>query len=376
MPAVVSLKKSDPEPVPGEVSVGEIRTNNVLVTNAFSWAQLESPDFSTYIANLRGIGCPERTIADIIIAEVEELYERKCALVPLDARFWETDVAAHRAWLKRAEEQLRLEREKTTLLRQLLGITWFGPMKNDAYDISIAQFFSGIADEKRTGQLVARVERTKHDDYLLGRGRLGLALPEDRVRDKARLDEYLSDLAGMFTPGEMQELKLRNAFVGSIEKGSVSAILLSVAECREVARLMLGSLPEPGLIPMDDANSKILEQLAHNESFQNQLRTFLGEARYARYQIAGTGNFTSIYRFVKDAELPRELSFDIARLSVAAENDAKQLRGNTAIPSATRATALKAVRHQIEQKVSGLVGTNQTDFLRRNEYWLKELEAP
>jgi len=38
----------------------------------FSWQQLESPDYQTYVANLRDIGCPEQTIRDIIIAD------RKC----------------------------------------------------------------------------------------------------------------------------------------------------------------------------------------------------------------------------------------------------------------------------------------------------------
>src|SRR5438552_3974170 len=40
----------------------------------FNWAQVESTDFKNYIANLRAIHCPEETIRDIIVAEVEKLY--------------------------------------------------------------------------------------------------------------------------------------------------------------------------------------------------------------------------------------------------------------------------------------------------------------
>ncbi len=40
----------------------------------FRWNQIESPDYRTYIAKLRGIGCPEQTIRDIIIADVHSLY--------------------------------------------------------------------------------------------------------------------------------------------------------------------------------------------------------------------------------------------------------------------------------------------------------------
>ena len=43
----------------------------------FQWSQIESPDYLTYIANLRGIDCPEPTIRDIISADVENLFEQK-----------------------------------------------------------------------------------------------------------------------------------------------------------------------------------------------------------------------------------------------------------------------------------------------------------
>src|SRR5580692_6858652 len=41
----------------------------------FRWNQLESSDFRTYIANLRGIGCPELTIRELITAEVDDIYK-------------------------------------------------------------------------------------------------------------------------------------------------------------------------------------------------------------------------------------------------------------------------------------------------------------
>jgi len=59
------------------------------VSNAFQWRQLESTNYRTYVANLRGIGCPEQTVRDIISADVHCLYlpkfqdlERKKASLP------------------------------------------------------------------------------------------------------------------------------------------------------------------------------------------------------------------------------------------------------------------------------------------------------
>jgi hypothetical protein len=41
---------------------------------SFHWSQLEASDYRTYIANLRGIGCPEQTIRDIITADLHSQY--------------------------------------------------------------------------------------------------------------------------------------------------------------------------------------------------------------------------------------------------------------------------------------------------------------
>src|SRR5688572_27249118 len=45
----------------------------VIRTNGFNWAQLESEDYRMYITRLRSIGCPEQTIRDIVIADLEKM---------------------------------------------------------------------------------------------------------------------------------------------------------------------------------------------------------------------------------------------------------------------------------------------------------------
>src|SRR6185295_6891691 len=54
-------------------------TNTVF--KRFTWESVESPDYKEYIANLRSVGCPDETIRDIIIADVNKLYEAKKKLM-------------------------------------------------------------------------------------------------------------------------------------------------------------------------------------------------------------------------------------------------------------------------------------------------------
>jgi len=50
----------------------------------FEWSQLEAPDYRAYIANLRGVRCPERTVREIITADVADLYAQKRQELGLD----------------------------------------------------------------------------------------------------------------------------------------------------------------------------------------------------------------------------------------------------------------------------------------------------
>src|ERR1051326_8706101 len=101
------------------------KTNFVVRRQGFSWHQIESPDYPTYIVNLRDIGCPEQTIRDIIIADVNSLYSLKRAtnLVTSEQEWWKSEpdpkVAAEASQKSRA-----LEEERKALLGRLLGTNW------------------------------------------------------------------------------------------------------------------------------------------------------------------------------------------------------------------------------------------------------------
>src|SRR2546427_9193911 len=76
-----------------ETASAQGKTNMVLRRQFFSWREVESDDYPTYIANLRDIGCPEQTIRDIIIADVNGLYTRRRALeiVTPEQQWWRTE---------------------------------------------------------------------------------------------------------------------------------------------------------------------------------------------------------------------------------------------------------------------------------------------
>src|SRR5207247_3949875 len=110
-----------------DISRQSTRTNYVVRRQIFSWREVESDDYPTYIANLRDIGCPEQTIRDIIIADVNALYSRRRALeiVTAEQQWWRPEPDSNVVQV--ATEKTRvLEDERRALLARLLGTNWEG----------------------------------------------------------------------------------------------------------------------------------------------------------------------------------------------------------------------------------------------------------
>src|SRR5262249_28988634 len=68
----------------------KVKTHVVVRKQFFSWSDVESPDYRIYIARLREVGCPEQTIRDIVVADVNQLYARKkmTEVVTPDQQWW------------------------------------------------------------------------------------------------------------------------------------------------------------------------------------------------------------------------------------------------------------------------------------------------
>lgn len=352
------------------------QTNIVTVTNSPRWAQIESSDFPTYIANLRAVGCPEPTIVDIITAEIEELYAEKMALVPLEARFWETDMQALRAWEKRVTEQIRLEGEKTLLTQRLLGSLWFGWPVDNAHDIPLMQFFSGVLDNHQAGQLSARFERFNDDKKLLEFARFGIVIPSDDAAGRELAKQYIVDLQTLIGDGQLREMKSRNLFISMLDRhDSFSALSLSAFQSRQIAQIAMESLPADAIIPLDDSATDLMRELMDTDQFKERLRQLLGEEKFDRYELTGAGQFRQIRNALDEIGVSKDLAFDLTRHALAAAQRANELRSNTSLGREAQNQALRKLRREMEESLGTLAGTNRVKFLKRNEEWLKELEV-
>jgi hypothetical protein len=189
----------------------------------FTWRALESSEFPQYIANLRAVGCPEQTIQDIIIAEVNKLYAGKEAalrLRPEHLKPWEVFAVSTRATVERERKLRQLQREKRNLLKELLGIDVPIELANSSSggvasrEARFEKAFDKLPEGKR--ELVRTIQESYWDRMeALSERTKGFWEQQDHDEQRRLKLEYRNSLANALTADELLDFDMATSSTGS-----------------------------------------------------------------------------------------------------------------------------------------------------------------
>lgn len=201
----------------------------------FTWAELESTDFRTYIENLRKIACPEETIRTIIVAEVNALFERRKITeieVP-ERQWWKSDPDMNA--LQAISDQLRqLDNQRRSLLNELLGPDWDPPIT--AQSLPAIRFDGPVLNQLTPDRKAAvlKAEQQSQDAIAAAIKNSGdqLGLPEAARLEATRRAE----LAKILTPPELEEYLLRYSDTAETLREEMSGFNATADEFRAIFR--------------------------------------------------------------------------------------------------------------------------------------------
>src|ERR1700690_2442954 len=88
------------------------------------WRLIASAAYRQYIANLRAVGCPEWLVRDIIVADIDDLYNQKSRADPVNFAPWQGADQRRKAARSRSVKLDALRQEKRALVKSLLGYGW------------------------------------------------------------------------------------------------------------------------------------------------------------------------------------------------------------------------------------------------------------
>src|SRR5213593_64183 len=218
------------------------KTNVVVRRQNFTWDEIESADFSTYIANLRAIGCPEATIRDIIVADVNQLFARRRAteVVTAEQKWWRSEPDPEVTQL--ASDKLQaLDAERRTLLSTLLGPDWESsyypyPAHPDTPPLD-GPILGGLPPQ--TKQAVRDIEsraterRQTYLDSLQKEGKQPEPAELARMRQQTR-----AELAQALNPEQLEEYLLRYSSHASSLRSELHGLANTPDQFRALFRLI------------------------------------------------------------------------------------------------------------------------------------------
>ncbi len=253
--------------------------------STFDWRSVESPDYRTYLQNLRAIGCPDQTVRDIVTADVIRnfaIQRRQAAAAAYDDfKYWEAGEAAAKRRAELAQRRRTLDEQMTSTLRLLLGTETSSPEVSRAWQTAVAeQQLAFLSAEKRI-QALAVLERDAAGDLGIPRaagGRLATDQAADLQNRLAVFDRKKEQLSALLTPEEFEQLDMTISWTADNLRRAMTKFQPNEAEFQavfrewrahdeQIARLWAVGEPDPG-------NAQVFARI----------RQLLGEQRFAEYR--------------------------------------------------------------------------------------------
>jgi hypothetical protein len=304
----------------------------------FLWSQIESADYRQYIANLRAVGCPEQDIRDIIVADVNQ------AFVPRFTAIWKSEVREY--WRKSKREEpnpeqekqlMALSKDKAAVLRELLGVPLSEQRLVNTAFLQVQgseQQLLFLPSEKRAVALQALADAD-------------LEMKEEELHNRQELyDKKLKALAGVLSPEELQEFRMRNSRTGQMMRVELQYFDCTPEEFTQLFAIKARPAGDEGY------NPDLLNRTAATE----EVRKLFGDERAKEFE-----RVTDVY-YIKAREAAEEQGLPLGRADQAWQvtRDMRTamslLAKNTDLPAEEQTRQRQALVQRAEARLIELLG--------------------
>jgi hypothetical protein len=347
---------------------GQVDNTDPMAVSAdpdpFHWSQLESSDFKAYIANLRGVGCPEPTVRDIIRAEVDRLFAARHEALesppPNHQNFWER----RREWGPRFHYERRLkhrelEREREALMAELLGPLGDGESPVGQGEASQnppggdpGQITPEVADQVH--EIQEKYMHLREEIFHQAEGRI---YPDDLAVLQELHDQRLTELSQVLSPEQLREFELREGPVAERLRHELDPFKPTEEEFRAIHEVRQTFAGEYGYEEFDFADPAYHRAREQAEQQMNQqLESILGEERFADYQLSRNPHYRDLHALGERFELPSESVNEMFDLWQISEQQVDQVHGNPELDPEQRHQVLRAMRQELESEAQQILG--------------------
>jgi hypothetical protein len=330
------------------------KTNVVVRRQNFTWDEIESADFPTYIANLRAIGCPEATIRDIIMADVNQLFARRRAteIITAEQKWWRSEPDPEVTQM--ASEKLQaLDAERRTLLSTLLGPEWESsyypypahpdtpPLDGPVLGALPPQTKHAVRDiESR-----ATERRQTYLDSLQKEGKQPDPAELARMRQQTR-----AELAEALNPEQLEEYLLRYSSQASSLRSELHGLANTPDQFRALFRLTDRIDQQLQLFTNTNDTAFAARRQELEKQREQGIQQTLGTDDYKQYKLLQDSLYREVHAVAQQAGTPADKILPLYEISRATEQERQRIRNDASLSDEQKEQALETV--QAAQRIS------------------------
>jgi hypothetical protein len=351
----------------------------------FHWSEVESQDYKEYIARLRSVQCPEETIRDIIVADINKLYAPREAPFKLvveapedSSGDWHADRPRRQANFERRKQLHAIQKEKNALLKELLGIELpLEPLRgrdNRNYEMFEAAFNALPAGKRDVVREIQegywQMSDALKDKYEHQR------TPEYLVEYRRINDERKAKLEAVLTPGELEDYDMHHSNVARNLQSSLDGFNPTEDEFRTIYRIRKAvEEPHGGLIgivnPVDAQGNPInttqpMSSAERRRQINEQVKEVLGPERARQYELSQDSTYRSLATLGQRYELPADAVMQSYELQQSFRTQQQELFNNRSLSNADRDAAMKQLRESNFKQFTDVVGERAAKAFQRN----------
>jgi hypothetical protein len=356
--APVARAMPEPVAISKGVSAGPKTAEAVsAVTNRFHWRRIESEDYAQYVANLRGIGCPEKTICDIVTADVEKAYTIKRTVAPFPGGFWSSGTRRAAATQVQEARERALEAEKGALLQRVLGPDCSGEWNEQADDLveqALMRFVIGPVSDGTVQKVFTTIKQGEELVKEIRNRANGIMLPEDEAALAKVSGQSLEELKRLLTPEQLEEFAARGEAIGMMDHG-MEYFQTTATELRQIAHIhaavfWLGDGKGFNLFDHQE------ESPVQDKEFETRLRAYLGEKRFAEYQRAKDPVFQGVVDLTEPNSLSASAAAKVYDIKQLADAGRQTLAADGSVAGPEREAQLRQIQDTTRLAVQGVLG--------------------
>ncbi len=377
----------------GKGSTTETAANETLTLTEASatgpiatWLDIHSADLKQLVRRLREAGCPDETVKDIVVAEVNRIYQaRSRELWPEryedNAKFWKTqntryNVEKQKQNRERYSKEREMQKEKSALLVELLGVD---PEKQQRIEDGYAENYNwqerevAFLPESKRAAALKILDDFQDKQQEMYAANAGIHDAQSRAEQKQLEAEKLAALAGILSPAELREFELRQSQTAS----QLTSDLRSLSISREEYEAIFDIKKKYGdsiynWSGLDKEEQKLVAE--NKKLMQSELAASLGADKFKEYERGTDYQYQQLTRLAKRNDLPADTAGKVFDYKSTAEDAVKKLRDNNVMLNEQRQAALQQIRTETEATLKKTLGEKAyNSYLKNGGWWLNNI---